>query len=158
MKSIWLKLIVSILVTEGAGNIGTVFAVNAIPTWYAALNKSPITPPNWFFAPIWLSLYFLMGVALFLIWNSNQPKRDLRLPFVLFFVQLALNVIWSAIFFGAHSILFGAVEIIFLWYFIVATIMEFRPVSKVSAYLLFPYIAWVTIAALLNLSILWINV
>lgn len=158
MKSSWLKLVVSLVLTEGAGGVGSVFTAQAIPGWYASLNKSPITPPNWFFAPIWITLFFLMGIALFLVWNSGKPMKELRLPISLFLIQLALNVIWSLVFFGLHSILFGAVEIVFLWYFILATIIEFRPISRVSSYLLFPYIAWVTIATVLNISILWLNV
>lgn len=157
MKSTWLKLVICIVVTEGAGAIGSIFTAEAIPTWYASLNKSPITPPNWLFAPMWITLYFLMGIALFLILRSDKPLRELKLPLVLFFIQLALNVIWSLLFFGLHGILFGAIEIVFLWYFIAATIIEFRSISKTSSYLLFPYISWVTIATLLNLSILWIN-
>lgn len=158
MRSNWLKLVLSIIITEGVGGIGSVFTTQAIPTWYASLNKPPITPPNWFFAPIWITLFFLMGIALFLVWRSSEPISERKLPIALFFVQLALNALWSVIFFGLHDILFGVVEIVFLWYFIVATIIEFRPVSRVSAYLLFPYLAWVTIATLLNVSILWINV
>ncbi|AKA48709.1 hypothetical protein IX51_05900 [uncultured archaeon] len=157
MQFNWLKFVISIIITEGAGGLGSIFTYEAIPTWYAALNKSPITPPNWLFAPMWLTLYFLMGIALYVVWTSGRNRKELVLPYVLFFIQLALNVIWSLIFFGLHEILFGAVEIVFLWFFIVATIIEFRALSKVSAYLLFPYLSWGTVATLLNFSILWIN-
>lgn len=153
----WVRLVISIIITEGAGGLGSLFTYQAIPTWYAGLNKSPITPPNWLFAPMWLTLYFLMGVALFLIWTSGRPRRDLTLPYTLFFIQLALNVLWSLIFFGLHQIRFGAIEIVFLWFFIVATIIEFRPVSKASSYMLFPYLSWGTVATILNVSILWLN-
>lgn len=157
MKFSAAKLGISIVITEGAGAIGSLFTFEAIPTWYAGLNKSPITPPNWFFAPIWLTLYFLMGIALYLVWTSGLPRKEKSLPYALFFIQLAMNVLWSLIFFGLHLILFGAIEIVFLWFFIVATVIEFRSVSRTSAYVLFPYLSWVTIATILNISILWLN-
>lgn len=157
MKVNWSRLIISIAITEGAGGIGSLFTFEAIPTWYASLSRSPITPPNWLFGPMWITLYFLMAIALYIVWSSGRPRNEVILPVSLFFIQLALNVIWSILFFGLHQILFGAVEIVFLWFFIVATVIEFRPVSKVSAYFLFPYLSWGTVATLLNLSILWLN-
>lgn len=154
IKISWFKLGVSILITEGAGAIGSLFTFEAIPTWYASLNKSPITPPNWLFAPMWLTLFLLMGLALYIIWNNNEKQN---LAFSLFAIQLVLNVFWSFLFFGQKQILFGAIEIVFLWYFILATVIEFRTSSKVASYLLFPYLAWVTVATVLNVSILWLN-
>lgn len=153
----WVKLVISILIAEGAGGLGSLFTFENIPTWYATLNKSPITPPNWLFAPMWITLFLLMGLALYFVWQYSGG-RNIKLPIALFFIQLALNVLWSFVFFGMHQILFGGIEIVFLWYFILATIIEFRSVSRVASYLLFPYIAWVTVATVLNLSILWINV
>ena len=153
----WLPLVLSLVITEGAGGIGSVFTFGSIGNWYGSLNKSPITPPNWFFGPIWITLYFLMGLALYLAWNRRRVSSDSGLALSLFFIQLALNVIWSAVFFGLHQLLFGAVEIVFLWFFILATIIEFRDISKSASYLLFPYIAWVTLATMLNISILWLN-
>ncbi len=157
MKVNWVKLAVSILITEGAGGIGSVFTYNAIPTWYAALNKTPITPPNWIFAPMWISLFFLMGLSLYLIWNRGNVLSEHRLAISLFFVQLALNVLWSFVFFGQKELLLGGIEIVFLWYFILATIIEFMRIDRGSGYLLFPYISWVTVATILNFSILWAN-
>ncbi len=157
MRINWIKLLISIIIAEGAGGIGSLFTYEAIPTWYASLAKSPITPPNWLFAPMWITLFFLMAIALYLVWSSGKPRKEIVLPVSLFFLQLALNVIWSVLFFGMHQILFGAIEIVFLWFFIAATIIEFRPVSKVSAYFLFPYLSWVTVATMLNISILWLN-
>lgn len=153
----WLKLVVSIIITEGAGGIGSIFTYQSIPTWYASLNKSPITPPNWLFAPMWLTLYFLMGIALWIVWSKSKTTEGRTVALTLFFIQLALNVLWSLIFFGLQSLLFGAIEIVFLWFFIVATIIEFRSVNRASAYVLFPYVSWVTIATLLNISVLWVN-
>lgn len=152
-----LKLIISIIITEGAGGIGSVFTYQAIPTWYATLTKTAITPPNWLFAPMWVTLYFLMGISLYLVWNRGKEFPDFHLAIAIFGIQLALNVLWSAIFFGAHSLIFGAIEIVFMWFFIVATIIEFYPIDKRASYLLFPYVSWVTVATLLNMTLLFAN-
>ncbi len=151
------RLAVSIILTEGAGGIGSVFTYEAIPTWYASLTKSAITPPNWLFAPMWISLYLLMGISFYLIWNRRSGGVNITLATVIFGVQLFLNVFWSILFFGLHSLIFGAIEIIFLWFFIVATIIEFFPIDRKASYLLFPYIAWVTAATMLNITILFAN-
>lgn len=152
-----LKLVISIIITEGAGGIGSVFTYKAIPTWYASLAKTAVTPPNWLFAPMWVTLYFLMGVALYLVWNRGREKHDFHLAITIFGIQLALNVLWSVIFFGLHSLIFGAIEIVFMWFFIAATIIEFYHIDKKASYLLFPYISWVTVATLLNMAILFAN-
>ena len=128
------KLAVSILLTEGAGGIGSVFTYEAIPTWYASLTKSAITPPNWLFAPMWISLYFLMGLSFYLIWNRRSEGTKIALALVLFGIQLFLNVLWSVLFFGLHILIFGAIEIIFLWFFIVANIIEFYPIDRKASY------------------------
>ncbi len=151
------KFAVSILITEGAGGIGSVFTFGAIPTWYATLARTPISPPNWLFAPMWVSLYFLIGVAFYYIWTKGLREDGNWLAATIFSVQLILNVLWSLIFFGLHSLLFGAIEIIFLWFFIAATIIEFHSIDKKAAYLLFPYLSWVSIATLLNIAILFAN-
>lgn len=153
----WLKLVLSVVITEGAGGIGSIFTFTQISSWYATLNRTPLIPPNWLFGPMWITLYFLMGLALYLVWKKRLSVPDSWIALTLFGVQLALNVLWSVIFFGLHQLLFGYVEIVFLWFFIVATIIEFRTIDKGGAYLLFPYLAWVTVATALNLSILWFN-
>ena len=151
------KLAVAILITEGAGGIGSIFTYGSITTWYATLAKTPITPPNWLFAPMWLSLFFLMGVSFYFIWAGRNAEKAANLPITIFFIQLFLNVLWSVIFFWLHSLLFGAIEIIFLWFFIAATIIEFHSIDRKAAYLLFPYISWVTVATMLNITILFAN-
>lgn len=157
MKMNWFRLIVSIAITEGAGGIGSLFTYKAISTWYVSLNKSPITPPNGIFAPMWITLFLLMGISLYLVWNRGSLFRENRLAFSLFMLQLVLNVLWSVIFFGQKELLLAGVEIVFLWFFILATILEFRLIDRIASYLLFPYLSWVTVATLLNFSILWVN-
>jgi tryptophan-rich sensory protein len=149
-----LKLAASVLLCQLVGFIGSLFTTPAIPTWYPTLNKPFFTPPNWIFGPVWISLYLLMGISLFLIWRrSDHPQFKPALFF--FFVQLMLNVFWSAAFFGLRSPLLGLIDIILLWVAILFTILNFFKISKSAGTLLIPYLVWVSFAALLNFS-LWI--
>jgi len=149
------KLIVSILVCQAAGLIGSVFTIANIPTWYAALEKPFFTPPNWVFAPAWTTLFLLMGIALFIVWNKGLNTKASKIAVSIFAVQLVLNILWSALFFGLQSPFLGFIEIILLWIAILLTIIAFARVSKSAALLLIPYILWVSFASLLNYSV-WI--
>ncbi len=150
------KLVVSIAVPLLAGVGSTVWTINSIPTWYASLNKPWFNPPNVVFAPVWTTLYLLMGVALFLIWRSARNRtRDTGIA--LFAAQLVVNVIWTFAFFGLQNTLYGLLSIIPLWILIAATIYQFYKVEKWAAYLLVPYIAWVSIATALNASVYLLN-
>lgn len=149
------KLIASITLPLVIGFLGSAFTVSAITTWYTTLNKPFFSPPNFVFAPVWTTLYVLMGVSLYLLWTSKQKGKDKVIK--LFFIQLALNLIWSIIFFGLHNPQVAFVEIIALWIFIFLTIRQSYSVSKISAYLLYPYIVWVSFALLLNLFIVILN-
>ena len=144
----------SVVVCEAAGIVGSVFTVSAIPDWYATLQKPWFTPPNWLFAPVWLTLYFLMGATLYLLWGK-RPHSGAALA--AFAVQLVLNVAWSAVFFGAHELFYGFVVIAALWTAILVTVaLSFR-VSRSAAALLIPYILWVTIASALNYFVWVLN-
>jgi tryptophan-rich sensory protein len=149
-----LKLIASIILCQLAGFLGSLFTIPAIPTWYKTLNKPFFNPPNWIFSPVWISLFFLMGISLFLVWQRpGHPKFKTALIF--FFVQLILNILWSVAFFGLRSPLLGLIDIILLWIAILLTIINFLKVSKIGGLLLIPYLIWVSFATLLNFS-LWI--
>jgi len=153
MKNI-VKLIVSILICEGAGIVGSIFTVPAIKTWYASLNKPFFSPPNWIFAPVWIVLFLLMGISLYLVWASPRLKKDAVLIFIL---QLILNVLWSIIFFGLKSPGLALFEILMLWFAILYTIVNFYRISKSASFLLLPYILWVTFAAILNFAVWRLN-
>lgn len=153
-----LRLIVSIAIVFIAGGIGTVFTMSQIPTWYVFLIKPSWTPPNWLFGPIWTVLYVLMGVALFLVWREGVNREDVRIALVVFAAQLILNVLWSVIFFGFHSLLGGLLTVIILWIAILANIIVFYRVSKPAGLLLVPYIVWVSIASYLNYSVYLLNI
>jgi benzodiazapine receptor len=146
------RLVASILFCEAAGVVGSLFTISAITTWYATLQKPWFTPPSWLFAPVWLSLYFLMGLALYLLWKRKEKTGP---GLTAFGIQLALNVLWSAVFFGAHLLFFGFVVIVALWLTIAATMALSYKVSRSVVALLAPYILWVTIASALNYYV-WI--
>lgn len=137
---------------ELVGILGTVFTISAIPTWYANLIKPFFSPPNWIFGPVWTTLYALMGISVFLIYSS---KKNNQKALKLFGIQLFLNFIWTPIFFGLKDLSIAMVVIIAMAYYIYLTIIEFAKINKTASYLLYPYLAWVSFATLLNISI-WI--
>lgn len=151
------KLIISILIAEAAGAIGSIFTVPSIGGWYATLVRPDIAPPNWVFGPVWTMLFALMGIAAFLVWRRGLDRADVKATLSIFIGQLVLNVLWSLIFFGLHSPGGAFAELIVLWLAIIATIIAFARISKVAAWLLAPYILWVTFAAYLNFMIWTLN-
>lgn len=152
-----LKVAAGVLISLSAGFVGSVFTVPSIATWYAALAKPSFSPPNWLFFPVWTALYILMGIALGLVWSRGLKEKTAREGVMLFGTQLALNAVWSIAFFGMHAILGGLVIIVLLWAAILATILKFWKVSKTAGALMLPYLAWVSIASMLNLSIWLLN-
>jgi tryptophan-rich sensory protein len=151
------KLVIAVAISLAAGGLGSIFTSSAIPTWYTTLSRPALNPPNWIFAPVWTTLFVLMGIAAFLIWKRGIDKPKNREALKIFLGQLILNVLWSFIFFGLHNPGLAFLEIIFLWLAILATILSFSKISKTAAYLLIPYIAWVSFASYLNLAIWQLN-
>jgi len=152
-----IKLVISIVACEGAGGIGAIFTTPAIPTWYAGLKKPTFTPPNSVFGPIWITLYLLMGIAVFLVWREGLGQEGVTIAFVIFWAQLVLNILWSVIFFGLKSLFGGMVMILLLWIAILINIITFFGVSPLAGWLLIPYIIWVSIAANLNVQVWKLN-
>ena len=150
----WLALVGFVALCEGAGVIGSLFTAPASGGWYAVLAKPNIAPPNWVFAPVWTTLFALMGVAAFLVWRKRKTVGS-KSASGLFVLQLALNVLWSIVFFGLHNPGGALAEIICLWLAIAATIAAFAQISKSAAWLMAPYLAWVSFAAYLN-YLLWV--
>jgi tryptophan-rich sensory protein len=151
------KLLSSIGIVLAAGLLGSIVTFPSIPTWYSTLIKPPLSPPNWVFGPVWTTLYILMGISLYLVWNKGLQHAKVRFAFQLFIVHLAVNAGWSVVFFGLHSILGGLIVIIILWTLIAVLIRKFYPIDKRAAYLLVPYILWVSIATILNISLFLLN-
>jgi len=157
MKLNLVKLVVSITVCQLAGVAGSMFTYPKISTWYASLNKPPFSPPNWLFGPVWITLFLLMGIALYIIWDKGLKERKAKIAVCVFAIQLVLNVLWSLLFFGMESPFYGFVDILLMWAAILATIISFYRTDKKAAVLMVPYILWVTIAAVLNYFILILN-
>jgi benzodiazapine receptor len=153
-----LQLLVPVLVCLGVGALGSLFSMdNNLHNWYATLNKPWFNPPNWVFAPVWTTLYILMGVAAFLVWQKRLGHRSVRIGLVLFVVQLALNGLWTPLFFGCHWIGTALIDIVLLWVAILAVIVAFHRVSLPAAICLYPYLAWVSFASVLNFRLWQLN-
>jgi benzodiazapine receptor len=124
--------------------------------WYASLKKPSWNPPGWIFGPVWAALYTMIAVAAWLVWRQGGWGKQ-RKPLLIFLGQLALNALWTPLFFGLHRPGLAFAEIALLWLAIAATIVAFRPVSRVAAGLLAPYLAWVSFAAALNFALWRLN-
>ncbi len=150
------RLIIACAISFAPTLTGLLFTTRqALSSWYANLNKPFFTPPGWLFGPVWTTLYLLMGIAAFLLWQKGLENRTVRIALLFFLIQLALNALWTPLFFGLQMPLLAFVEIIFLLAAILLTIIFFAKVSALAAVLLCPYILWVAFAAVLNASI-WI--
>jgi benzodiazapine receptor len=146
-------LLVFVLLALLVGGSASLFTAPAIPTWYAGLNKPDFTPPDWLFAPVWTALYVLMGVAASRVWK--QTGFGIEIGF--WAGQLALNFLWSAIFFWQHQIGAALIELGALWLALLATVILFWRKDRVAGLLLAPYLAWVSFAFALNLAIWQLN-
>lgn len=153
----FIKLFLCIAGCQLTGIIGGSFTGDAISTWYAYLNKPSFSPPNWVFAPVWTTLYILMGTAFYLILKKGWEKKKVKEAGAFFITQLVLNLIWTPAFFGLRSTILALIIVIPLWILIAITIKKFYILSKPAAYMLIPYLLWVTFAAVLNASLWYLN-
>ena len=157
VKSI-VRLIVACGVSLSAGAIGALVVTgDGFAAWYSTIQKPSFTPPNWVFGPAWTTLYVLMGVAAFLVWQKGLRSRAVRIALAWFLGQLALNALWTPVFFGLRRVGLALVVIVLLWVAIVITMSYVARVSRVAAVLLAPYLVWVSFATVLNASIWWLN-
>jgi tryptophan-rich sensory protein len=148
----------SVLLCLATGWAGSYFTETGPGSWYAeVLIKPGLTPPGYLFGVVWTILYILMGICLFFLLIKDLNQKEVRISIAFFFVQLALNLSWSYLFFGLEDPVAGFICIIALWIFILATIIASYNVDRKSAYLLVPYILWVTFAAFLNWQIVVLN-
>ena len=153
----FLKLVLSIVICEAAGGVGAIFTSPKIAGWYQTLKKPWFTPPSWLFGPAWATLFLLMGIALYLVWSKGLEFKAIRPAIIIFIAQFALNILWSALFFGLKQPLAGLIEIAVLWVAILLTIVYFWAVSRPTGILLLPYILWVSFATALNAAIVFLN-
>ena len=156
MRNIF-KLIVLIASCYVVGWVGSAFTLPAIPEWYMNLRKPFFNPPDWIFAPVWISLYTLMGMAAYFVLTSGAPFLQIRNSVILFYFQLLLNGFWSILFFGLRSPFFALLEILVLWLVIFLTLRNFFSISKAAGWLFVPYLVWVGFAVVLNLAIVFLN-
>ena len=151
-----LQILVAVIICQAAGLIGAFFTMPAIDTWYDTLIKPEFNPPSWVFGPVWTMLYTFMGIAVYLIWKSEKSKLR-TVALTLFATQLALNSLWSILFFGMQNpgLAFG--EILILWAAIVATIVSFVRIDRGATYLMIPYLLWTSFAVILNGALFALN-
>lgn len=147
-----------VILSEAAGIVGSFFTTPMIQSgWYAALRKPELAPPDWVFGPVWTILFALMGIAAFLVWRRGLSRKEVKRALSIFIAQLALNTLWSFIFFGLQSPGGAFLEIILLWLTILATLIVFSRISRAAGWLLIPYLLWVSFAVYLNYSIWVLN-
>ncbi|SDD90725.1 TspO/MBR family protein [Pedobacter soli] len=157
MKFKPLAFIVNIAITLGIGALGGWATAQSVKTWYPTLNKPAFNPPNWLFAPVWTTLYILIGIAAYLVWVKRDQITHFPRTVAIYLIQLMLNLAWSFIFFYLHEIGFAMAEIILLLIVIVINAVTFYRIDKRAGLLFIPYILWVSFASFLTYNILILN-
>ncbi len=155
MKSLLLKIAVCVLLCLTLGILSGFSTVDSINNWYQYINKPSWNPPNWIFGPVWTTLYIMMGIAVALIWHSAHQTKKQAIGF--FIGQFILNLGWSFIFFNLHALGWAFAEIFVMLLFIALTLYAFYKINKLAAWLMLPYLLWVSFATALNGSIWYLN-
>ncbi len=152
------KILIFVVTCIAVGYLSGMVTRSAVITWFPTLVKPSFNPPSWVFAPVWSTLYIMMGIAAGLVWSRIDFQREAVRKALLFFViQLVLNALWSLLFFGLHNPLLALIEIVLLWLMIYETYIKFGKIDKIAGYLFVPYLFWVSFASVLNASIWWLN-
>lgn len=154
LRNSWAVLILLILLCLAVGMLGGLASSASIDGWYRTIAKPDWTPPDMVFGPVWTLLYIMMAVAAWLVWRSDELVRP---ALILFFGQLALNLLWTLLFFGARSPGLALIEVVFLWLAVLMTMLAFFARSRLAGWLFVPYLAWVSFAGVLNAAIWWMN-
>jgi translocator protein len=149
----WQKYAIVLAATFSAAALGILFPPGQ---WYRGLAVPPLTPPDNVFGPVWTILYTMMAIAAATLWQNSPPGKA-RMPLALYATQLALNALWSVLFFGAHAPGWALIDLALLWIAIVATIVAFFRQVKIAGRLLVPYLLWVSFAGYLNAGFWWLN-
>ena len=154
----FVKIIIAVVICLAVGYLSSLVTQSSIDTWYPTIQKPSFNPPNWVFAPVWTLLYILMGISAGLIWDKIDLDKVLVKKGLFFFaVQLALNALWSYLFFGLNNILLASIEIVLLLLIIFETYLVFKKIDKNASYMLIPYMLWVGFATILTVSIYFLN-
>ncbi len=152
----FVKLLISLFIPLSLGGIAGYVTSQNIPTWYAGLNKPFFNPPNWLFAPVWTTMYILLGISLYLVWTHSEGTIRKK-AFQLWGLQMLLNFTWSFLFFYFHNPLLAFINIAAMWVAIFLMIRHFTRIYKPAGWMNIPYLLWVSFASLLNISIWWLN-
>ncbi len=148
-------LLIALVACFAVAALGGWATSTSVETWYTTLNKPSFNPPNWLFGPVWSVLYAMMGLAAWRVWL--QDGRLFSAPLGIFAVQLLLNLAWSVLFFGLRAPAAALADLVLLIAAVALTIRLFAPRDRIAAWLLAPYLAWITFAATLNLAIVMLN-
>lgn len=152
------RIAIAIIVCLTVGYSSSTVTKTGVETWYPTIIKPVFNPPNWVFMPVWTLLFVLMGIAAGLVWDKiKEQNAEVKKALGFFLIQLALNAIWSYLFFGLKNPMLALIEIALLWLMIYETYLKFIKINKTAGYLLIPYMAWAGFAAILNASIWWLN-
>lgn len=154
----YVKVLIFVVTCLAVGYLSSIVTKSSVETWYPTLIKPSFNPPNWAFPVAWTTLFIFMGIAAGLVWDKIEIKKgEVQNALLFFFIQLALNALWSVLFFGLKNPLLALIEIILLWLMIYETYMKFNKIDKIAGYLFVPYLLWVSFAIILNANIWWLN-
>ena len=153
MNNKYISLALILLVTFVASGIGGFVTSSFKEPWYSQIILPTFNPPRWVFGPVWTTLYILMSVAIWVIWNNSLNKKILQV----YFVHLFFNAIWSIIFFGFHQILFALIDLGIILIFIIWLMKIYYQINKISFVLMIPYLLWSSYALVLNATIFYLN-
>ena len=154
LKNKFLSFVLFFFITFSASFVGRLVTISSKEPWYSQLTKSNYNPPDWIFAPIWLTLYLMMTIAIWLFWHSK--KRDMNTIYI-YFIHIVFNTTWSIVFFGLHQIFLALVALIVLIFLIIILIQRFKRVNLLSYYLMIPYLLWTVYALFLNFNLMVLN-
>jgi len=155
--SLPVKIVICVVICLGIGLLSGLATSSSIEGWYLTLNKPSFNPPNWIFGPAWTILYSLMGISVAYIWHAGWKNAAVKTAIFIFAAQLLLNAFWSVAFFGMQNPPLALAVILILWVLIFICIVRFKPIKALAAYLLIPYLLWVSFATVLNGAIILLN-
>lgn len=148
---------ICLIISLSAGAIGGLFTRNSVDTWYKTINKPSFTPPDGIFSPVWITLFILMGISSYLVWQRRKAVSGFTWAVIIYFLQLILNIFWSFFFFYQQQLGFATIEIGILLVAIIINAFIFYRINKVAGLLYIPYILWVGFATYLTYSIFILN-
>ena len=154
LKNKFLSLILFFIITFSASFIGGFVTITFKEPWYSELLKSNYNPPDWIFAPVWTTLYFMMTIAIWIFWHSKN--REIKTVYI-YFIHIIFNTTWTIVFFGLHQIFLALVVLTILIFLIITLIIRFKRVNFVSYYLMIPYLLWCIYALFLNFNLMMLN-